>query len=117
MSFIENEIKEIAPSSQERINRKDKINNEIINIVLRQTDMSREVAENKLKENNYNFHKVIKDYMNPNPINVESKSINVQQEIFKEIRTMMDSGERNRRFQKELNKKIEKINENITNNE
>ena len=42
----------------------------------------------------------------------EEKSINVQQTIYKEIRNMMDSGERNRRFQQELNDRLEKNKEN-----
>lgn len=106
-------IKENNKTKKELLQeRNEKIQNEIIEIVLRQTDMTSEEAYEKLKMCNFNFHKVIKDYMNPNPIKIEEKSINVQQTIYKEIRNMMDSGERNRRFQQELNDRLEKNKQN-----
>jgi hypothetical protein len=106
-------IKENNKTKKELLQeRNEKIQNEIIEIVLRQTDMTSEEAYEKLKMCNFNFHKVIKDYMNPNPKKIEEKSINVQQTIYKEIRNMMDSGERNRRFQQELNDRLEKNKQN-----
>ena len=106
-------IKENNKTKKELLQeRNEKIQNEIIEIVLRQTDMTSEEAYEKLKICNFNFHKVIKDYMNPNPKKTEEKSINVQQTIYKEIRNMMDSGERNRRFQQELNGRLEKNKQN-----
>ena len=106
-------IKENNKTKKELLQeRNEKIQNEIIEIVLRQTDMTYEEAYEKLKMCNFNFHKVIKDYMNPNPKKIEEKSINVQQTIYKEIRNMMDSGERNRRFQQELNDRLEKNKQN-----
>ena len=106
-------IKENNKTKKELLQeRNEKIQNEIIEIVLRQTDMTSEEAYEKLKMYNFNFHKVIKDYMNPNPKKIEEKSINVQQTIYKEIRNMMDSGERNRRFQQELNDRLEKNKQN-----
>ena len=51
--------------------------------------------------------------MNPNDENKNTskiKNLNVQQTIYKEIRNMMDSSERNRRFQQELAKRSEEIN-------
>ena len=106
-------IKENNKTKKELLQeRNEKIQNEIIEIVLRQTDMTSEEAYEKLKICNFNFHKVIKDYMNPNPKKIEEKSINVQQTIYKDIRNMMDSGERNRRFQQELNDRLEKNKQN-----
>jgi len=106
-------IKENNKTKKELLQeRNEKIQNEIIEIVLRQTDMTSEEAYEKLKMCNFNFHKVIKDYMNPNPKKIEEKSINVQQTIYKEIRNMMDYGERNRRFQQELNDRLEKNKQN-----
>ena len=106
-------IKENSKTKQDLLQeRNEKIQNEIIEIVLRQTDMTSEEAYEKLKLCNFNFHKVIKDYIDPNPKKIEEKSINVQQTIYKEIRNMMDSGERNRRFQQELNDRLEKNKQN-----
>lgn len=93
--------------------RDEKIKNEIIDIVLRQTDLDRDDATKRLEASKYNFHKVIKEYMNPNDENKNTskiKNLNVQQTIYKEIRNMMDSSERNRRFQQELTKRSEEMN-------
>jgi hypothetical protein len=38
--------------------------------------------------------------------NNDKKKINVNQQIFKEIRNMMDSGERNKRFTDELKSRM-----------
>ena len=64
-----------------------------VQIILRQTDYSEEVAREKLKEYNFNEINVIKDYfgisVKPTP---ELKSIN--QEIYKQIRYKLDSNMR-----------------------
>ena len=87
----------------------EKVKNEIVELVLRQTDYSKEDAILKLELNNYNFHRVIKEYMKPETISEDKdndKKINVNQQIFKEIRNMMDSGERNKRFSDELKNRL-----------
>jgi hypothetical protein len=87
----------------------EKVKNEIVELVLRQTDYSKEDAILKLEINNYNFHKVIKEYMTPERNQEDrndQKKINVNQQIFKEIRNMMDSGERNKRFADELKSRL-----------
>ena len=86
-----------------------KVKNEIVELVLRQTDYSKEDAILNLELNNYNFHKVIKEYMTPETNQEDrndEKKINVNQQIFKEIRNMMDSGERNKRFADELKSRL-----------
>ena len=58
--------------SNEEIRKK-----EVIKLVCRQTDYTEVEAEEKLKEKNYNYLDVIKDYMNPNrKTQVYSKSLN-----------------------------------------
>lgn len=86
----------------------ENVKNEIVELVLRQTDYSKEDAILKLELNNYNFHKVIKEYMSSEKEedNREKKKINVNQQIFKEIRNMMDSSERNKRFADELKNRL-----------
>jgi hypothetical protein len=86
----------------------ENVKNEIVELVLRQTDYSKEDAILKLELNNYNFHKVIKEYMSPEKEedNRDKKKINVNQQIFKEIRNMMDSSERNKRFADELKNRL-----------
>jgi len=78
----------------------DQIDNKI-QIILRQTDYSEEVAREKLKEHNFNEIAVIKVYfgiIEKKP--AELKSIN--QEIYKQIRYKLDSNMR------DYNKRVEK---------
>jgi hypothetical protein len=75
--------------------------NNMIQIILRQTDYSEEVAREKLKEHNFNEIAVIKAYfgiVEKKP--AELKSIN--QEIYKQIRYKLDSNMR------DYHKRVEK---------
>ena len=72
------------------------INEEHINMIMRQTDYTRETAQQKLKEHNNNLMSVIREYMAPASnasAQVPAKSVN--QQIYKEIRGMMDDAARN----------------------
>lgn len=74
------------------------INEEHINMIMRQTDYTRETAQQKLQEHKNNLMSVIREYMAP-PSNASAsapgpvKSVN--QQIYKEIRGMMDDAARN----------------------
>ncbi len=64
--------------------------NELITIVMRQTNYDRDTAYLKLKEENGDFQKVIKNYLGFKEKNiVDNKSTN--QKIFQEIRNFMDN--------------------------
>lgn len=64
-----------------------------VQIILRQTDYSEEVAREKLKEHNFNEINVIKSYFGiGEKKQPELKSIN--QEIYKQIRYKLDSNMR-----------------------
>lgn len=69
---------------------------EKIEIVVRQTNYSREEAEQKLKEHNYNYTKVIMDFMKPSTksnTNTEERKVkSVNQQIYKNIRNYLDNG-------------------------
>ena len=81
---------------------------EVIKLVCRQTDYTELEAEEKLKEKNYNYLDVIKDYMNPNrKTAVYSKSLN--QEIFTNIRRFLDSDKNNLELQKDYYKKAKQM--------
>ena len=81
---------------------------EVIKLVCRQTDYTELEAEEKLKEKNYNYLDVIKDYMNPNrKTSVYSKSLN--QEIFTNIRRFLDSDKNNLELQKDYYKKARQM--------
>jgi hypothetical protein len=99
--------------------REKKIKNDIIDLVIRQTTYTREEAEEKLETNKYNFNLVIKNYMKEGVSeneNKDKKSINVQQQIYTEIRTMMDSASRKQRYQAELNERLNNYKNDISNN-
>ena len=69
-------------------------NNEQVDIIMRQTNYTYDVAEQKLKEYNNNVIEVIRDYMKPNNKTTTDKAVEHKktknQQIYKEIRTMMD---------------------------
>jgi hypothetical protein len=88
---------------QEMMKKKqEEILKQMILMVTRQTEYSFEEAESKLKENNYNYDIVIKEYMGI-PIKKESaphKSTN--QAIYSEIRNLMDDAASTYRQQQEM---------------
>ncbi len=74
---------------------------EHINMIMRQTDYTRETAQQKLQEHNNNMISVIREYMAPPvsaSINASASGItktSVNQQIYKEIRGLMDDAARN----------------------
>ena len=84
---------------------KDEEKKLLIKKVINQTNLSYIDAENLLDENNYDFIKVIRAYygLDKNKKKNEEKSefVNVNQQIFKEIRNYMDNASKNY----EINKK------------
>ena len=89
---------------------KEKRTKALIEVILRQTDMKYEEAEESLKRNDYDIIKVLREYMSPSLINnkttenSEKKTIN--QMIYKEIRQTMDKASlsflRKQEFQRQL---------------
>jgi len=75
---------------------------ENIEMIMRQTDYTAEVAEQKLKECNNNAISVIRNYINPSGNTTSpSKTLSVNQQIYKEIRTMMDDAAKNYELSKQ----------------
>ena len=67
---------------------------EKVQIIIRQTDYTEEVAKEKLKEFNYDHIAVIKSYLGvPDKKAQPVKSVN--QEIYKQLRYRLDSNMRN----------------------
>ena len=67
------------------------VKEDIINLVVRQTNYSREEAIKKLEQWNNNHLNVIKEYLNPNfNKKKETKKISTNQKIIKGIRNYMD---------------------------
>ena len=94
----------------------EKVFNEMALMVTRQTELSIDEAKDKLKENNYNYMKVIKE-----ELGIKKKENNdcgtINQKIYKEIRSLMDDGAKKYRMKQEMQKKreeyIKKLQENL----
>lgn len=65
-----------------------------VQIIIRQTDYTEEIAKEKLKEFNYDYLAVIRNYFGINEKKTQPiKSVN--QEIYKQLRYKLDSNMRN----------------------
>jgi len=82
--------------------------NEEINIIMRQTDYTKEKSEEKLKQHNNNVMDVIREYMLPfnNVKRAVSSKFSVNQQVFKEIRYMMDNASKTYEIKKEKELKM-----------
>ena len=76
------------------------INEEHISMIMRQTDYTRETAQQKLQEHKNDLMSVIREYMTPSTSVLTSgltpvPKNSVNQQIYKEIRGLMDDAARN----------------------
>lgn len=84
------------------------MNTELINCILRQTNLTEKDAEKLLKENNNDVFKAIKQHYGI----IEKKEstqekVSVNQQIYKEIRTFMDGASKTYREKKEATEEPE----------
>ena len=80
------------------------------NIVMRQTDYDEETADEKLTIHNYDVVAVVRDFMNPIPLVTDTNNSvveSVNQQIYGEIRGMMDNASWKYRKNKEYEEKKE----------
>ena len=89
---------------------------QIVNLVLSQTNMTEEDAKQELEENDYNSIKVIKKHFGIKEKEVDN-NVNVNQQVYKEIRYFMDSASKQYRYTKELEKRKEEFLEFLKNRE
>jgi hypothetical protein len=67
--------------------------NYLVEMIVRQTTLSEKEAAEKLEEHNFDYVKVIEEFMGiDKKKKVQSKTLSVNQQIYKEIRTVMDDG-------------------------
>ena len=73
--------------------------NDLVDIVMRQTDYSKEISLQKLQENNYEPMRVIREYItNGVTVKVKTKEkLTTNQQVYKEMRKMLDDVEKTRR--------------------
>ena len=104
-SILERTNKYTREQLEELLDLKEK---QVLELVLRQTDLEREKAIELLKENDYDSIKVIKQYMGIKE-KKEKKEVSVNQQVYREIRGFMDNASKQYRFSKELEKKREEM--------
>jgi len=81
---------------------------EQLNMIMRQTDYSKETAEQKLKEHTGDMVSVIREYNGPSRINKPcATKFSVNQQIYKEIRNMMDDAAKTYQLKKEQQEQAE----------
>jgi len=73
------------------ISIQDEKNNQDIELVLRQTNYTKEIAIQKLQIHNNNAIDVIKDYMGIKPTEKKAPIKSLNQEIYRQIRTKLDT--------------------------
>ena len=91
------------------MNTREVIQHELIKMVIRQTDYSEEEAIIKLKEHNNDYMEVIREAMGINKPKKNNDITSVNQQIYKEIRGMMDDAANNYRIKQEKQKLLERI--------
>ena len=88
--------------------REEEIRKQMIMMVVRQTSYDYETAEQKLIENGYNYDTVIKEYMGIKHKD-EKVSNTKNQEVYRQIRNMMDEGDKQYRAKKEMQERMEQL--------
>jgi hypothetical protein len=71
--------------------REDENKNENIDLILRQTNYTKEIAIQKLEAHNNNAIDVIKEYMGIKPAEKKAPIKSFNQEIYRQIRTKLDT--------------------------
>jgi NACalpha-BTF3-like transcription factor len=84
------------------------IKEESVKMICRQTELSEEEAKKELEEVNYDYMKVLNKYFGVEE--KKSKKMNTtNQQIYGEIRNLMDTGAKNFRLERERNEQIQKM--------
>jgi len=90
---------------------------ELIKMIMRQTDYDREKILERLKFWNYNSLYVIKEYLNPNFLKKEEKKeLTLDQRMRGEIRNFCERGQRIYDLKKKISKRIEENSKRIEEN-
>ena len=97
-----NDVEKNDVDMEKKVNTKDDM---LIEIIMRQTDYSKEVAAEKLVEHKYNILSIVREYMlyTSKPVVKEEAQVkSTSQLIYGEIRNMMGNASANYRRKKEF---------------
>lgn len=89
-------------------NQLDISKQESVDMVCRQTDYSVDEARRQLERFNYDYMKVLNNYFSVDESKTVQKTLSVNQQIYGEIRNLMDIGAKRFRTEQENAKKYEK---------
>ena len=96
---------------QEQIKQINKMKEEAIHMVCRQSELSYEEAKIELEKYNYNYMNVLNNYHNiNNNNNNKNKNKSINQNIYSEIRNFMDTGAKTVRINNERNEILKQNN-------
>ena len=90
----------------ERIKR---IHTEAVNMVCRQTDYDENTARDKLEKADYNYEIVLNEFYGISTTKNCASNMSMNQQIYGEIRSLMDTGARNFRIEQENAEKYKKM--------
>jgi hypothetical protein len=90
-----------------------KVLNELVQVVCRQTELSTEEARDRLEKAHYDYMKVLNDYFGIKETVRENKASSVNQQIYGEIRNLMDIGAKKYRMDQERAQNIQQQNTKI----
>jgi hypothetical protein len=107
----------MSSSEQEQNNFQKKRIKALVDVLVRQSDMSEEEAELNLKNNNYDLMKTLREYMQNSNTTEENKKIEtnksktktINQMIYSEIRNTMDNASLNFLRKQEYQRNLENI--------
>ena len=90
--------------------RNEQMKTELVQVVCRQTELTTDDARELLEKEQYNYMKVLNDYFEIKE-NKKEISSSVNQQIYGEIRNLMDTGAKSYRIEQERSEYIKKMNE------
>jgi len=85
----------------------ERIKQESVNMICRQTDYSADEARIQLERFNYDYMKVLNKYHSIEELKTPPKALSTNQQIYGEIRNLMDTGARQFRNEQEYTKKYQ----------
>ena len=108
IKMIEETVIDISTNAAIKREIKEIKREELINMIMRQTDYDREKILEKLKFWHYNSLYVIKEYLNPNFLKKkEEKNKSLNQRMMGEIRNFCERGQRIYDFKKKVSERIQ----------
>ena len=93
--------------------RDEQIKTELVQVVCRQTELTPKEAKDRLEKEQYNYMKVLNDYFEIKDVKTDTTNT-INQQIYGEIRTLMDTGAKKFRVDQERAQYIQKMNEQRT---